>query len=203
MAIIKSGASSDTLTIGATSKAAYVNERDSRGNDVGMKTSYSATTTAKTAAAAGTTVFAQIFGSGTKTIRIQRIIVCGVCATAAIYGDVIITKRTAVGSGGTPVTLTQMPKDSNSAAGTATVVKFFTAAPSAGTGGGTIATQMAFMPVTGTPATIVQPIIFDWTTQGMNEAPVLRGTGEGLELSFGTTTTNAPTLTVQFEWTEE
>ena len=37
----------------------------------------------------------------------------------------------------------------------------------------------------------------------MNEAPVLRGANEGLELSFGTTTTNVPTMTIYIEWTEE
>jgi len=35
------------------------------------------------------------------------------------------------------------------------------------------------------------------------EAVVLNGTQECLEGSFGTTTTNAPTMTVSVKWTEE
>ena len=200
MAVIKSGASTDQLTVGATSKAAYVELRDARGNSQGMKVGYSACSAVKFAAAAGTTVFAQIFGSATKTLRIHRIIVGCSIATAAINADLIVNKRTAAGSGGTATTLTQVPKDSNSAAGTATVVKVFTAAPTAGTGGGVIATQSMYMGVT--PA-IGQIVTFDWSAVGQNEAPVLRGTGEGLELSFGTTQGNASTMTVMFEWTEE
>jgi hypothetical protein len=200
MAIIKSGATTDQLTVDPTSKAARATEYDLRGNPTCMKASYAACTPTKLAAVAGTTVFAQIFGSGTKTIRVHRIICGGSIATAAINADLIVTKRTAVGTGGTATTLAQVPKDSNSAAGTATVVKFFTAAPTAGTGGGVIATQSMFM---GISPALGQIAIFDWTAWGMNEAPVLRGTGEGLELSFATTAGNIATLTVSFEWTEE
>jgi hypothetical protein len=200
MAVIKSGASTDQLTVGATSKAAYVEWRDSRGNSLGMKAGYSACTPTKLAAVAGTTVFAQIFGSATKVIRVHRISVAGSIVTAAINADLVATKRTAVGSGGTATTLNQIAKDSTSAAGTATNVKFFTAAPTAGTGGGVIATQSMYMGVT--PA-LGQVVVFDWTNGTQNEAPVLRGTGEGIELSFATTAGNIATLTVMFEWTEE
>ena len=200
MAVIKSGASTDQLTVDATSKAARYTKYDTRGNNLSLKTSYSACTATKFIAVAGTTVFAQIYGSASKTIRVHRIIVGGSIATAAINADLIINKRTAVGSGGTATTLTQVAKDSQNAAGTATVVKVFTAAPTAGTGGGVIATQTMYMGIT--PA-IGQNVIFDWSQESMNEAPVLRGTGEGLELSFGTTAGNAATLCVAFEWSEE
>ena len=188
------------VEVDTTPKAIRSIQYDSRGNNTGMRRSYAACTPTKLAAVAGTTVFAQIYGSASTTIRVQRIIVAGSIATAAINADLIVTKRTSVGSGGTATTLTQTPKDSGSAAGTATVVKFFTAAPTAGTGGSVIATQSMFMGIT--PA-IGQAVIFDWTAWGMNEAPVLRGTSEGLELSFATTAGNAATLTVSFEWTEE
>lgn len=188
--------------VDSTAKALRVIQYDSRGNVVQHKATYTASTTAKTAVAAGTAPFAQIFGSATKTIRVQRIVVTSTTGTAATYTDIVVTKRTAAGSGGTATTLTQVPHDSTSAAGTATVVKLFTAAPTAGTGGGVIASRMVFAPITGTPATIVQPAIFDWSNAEA-EAPVLRGTGEGLEISTGTTTTNAPTVTVEITWTEE
>lgn len=202
-AVIKSGESTDELSVDPTSKAAHVSQYDTRGNFTGMKIGYSASTALKTATAAGTAPFASIYGSSTKTIRVHRIIVSGTCATAAVYGDVIVSKTSDTISGGTATSLTKVPKDSSSGASTATNVKYYTVLPTAGTLVGAIASQQVFLPITGTPAVDVKPVIFDWTAQGMNEAPVLRGVTQGLELSFGTTTTNAPTLTVTFEWSEE
>ncbi len=203
MAIIQSGNSSVELNVDNISYAARTSNYDTRGNFTGLKASYSASTALKTATAAGTGVFASIFGSATKTIRVHRIIVCGTCATAAVYGDIIVKKASKAGTGGTPVELVQTPKDSASDSGTATQVYYYTALGTAGVLVGTVASQQVFLPITGTPAIDVKPAIFDWTVQGMNEAPVLRGIEEGLELSFGTTTTNAPTLTVTFEYSEE
>ena len=197
---LKSGASTDLATVGVTSKAMRVEQYDARGNNVSMKAGYSAASAAKFVAAAGTGVFAQIFGSSTKTVRIQRIVVCAISITTAADQDMVIFKRTAVGSGGTATTLTAQPKDSTSAAATATVIKTFTAAPTAGTGGGVIASQGLYTPAaTGG----LDCSSFDWTALGMNEAPVLRGTGEGLELNFGTAPATAPSLTFFVEFTEE
>lgn len=203
MAIIKSGASSDNLTIDATSKAARFTPYDTRGSNRGQKVSYVAATAAKTAVAAGTTVFGQLFGSATKTVRIQRIELYATVATAAVYADVIATKRTAVGSGGTATALATTALDSGSAASTVTVPKVFTAAPTAGTGGGIVAAGMVFAPITATPATIVQPLVWNFGLQDEMESLVLRGIGEGVELSFATTTTNAPTVHFAITYTEE
>lgn len=200
---IKSGATTDVATVDATSKAVRVTRYDVRGNATCQKATYSASTTAKTATAAGTGVFASFYGSGTKTIRLQSVTVTGTVGTAAVYGDVVLSKRTAATTSGTPVTLTQVPHDSGSAAGTATKVAFYTTLGTTGGGGGPIASAQAFMPITGTPATIVQPVIFSYDLHDEAEGIVLRGTSEGVELAFGTTTTNAPTLTVTFKWTEE
>ena len=135
MAIISSGdLNGASLSIGITSKAARNTPFDSRGNDVGMKAGYAAVTTAKTAVFAGTAPFFSIYGSATKTIRIHRIIVSATVATTAVYGDVVLSSRTVAISGGTATTLTQVPKDQTSAAGTATNVKIYTVAPTAGTG---------------------------------------------------------------------
>lgn len=200
---IKSGAGSDLLTIDATSNAARVSLYDSRGNYNGKKVSYSASTEIKSVLLTGTDVFAAIYGSGTKTIEIQRIIICGTVATAAVYGDVCVRKTSTAIAGGTSTALTQVPKDSTSGAGTATNVKVYTVAPTPGTPVGVIDSRQIFLPITGTPAMDTGKVIFDWSNAPENEAPVLRGTGEGLELFFATTTTNAPTLTVVFEWTEK
>ena len=161
---------------------------------------YSASTTAKTATAAGTAPFASIYGSATKLIHIRRITVSGSVASAAVYGDVVVAKRTAALSSGTATSLTAIPFNTDSAAGTA-VPKYWTVLPTAGTGGGVIASQSAFFPVTGTPALGTGTVVFDWTNSA-NGGPILDGTAEGLEVSFGTTTTNAPTLCVTIEWDE-
>lgn len=197
-------ATSDTgLTIDPSSTAARTSVYDTRGNFTGMKISYAASLDIKTATAAGTGPFASIYGSETKTIRVQRIIVSGTCATAAVYGDIIVKKTSTAISGGTATALTAVPKDSASAASTATNINYYTVLATPGTVVGAIASQTVFLPITGTPAVDVKPVIFDWTAQGMNEAPVLRGIAQGLELNFGTTTTNAPTLTITIEYTEE
>lgn len=203
MAIIQSGAGSAQLIIDETSKAARVSSYDLRGNYIGQKVTYSASVTAKTAVAAGTGVFFAIYGSSTKIIRVQKIVVAATVATAAVYGDIICFKRTAAISGGTKTDLTQVAMDSTSGSATASIVGLYTVAPTAGTGGGVIASQQAFMPITGTPAIDINPVVFDWSTRNEIESPVLRGTTQGLELSFGTTPTNAPTVTVFVIWTEE
>lgn len=168
-----------------------------------QKSSYVAATALKTAIAADVTVFGQLFGSATRVIRIQRIKVYAAVATGAIYGDVIVTRRATIGTGGTATALACTPLDSKAAATTVTLPKIFTVAPTAGTGGGIVATGMAFMPVTGTPATIVQPLIFEFGDYDEREALVLRGIAEGIELSFGTTPANAPTVAFSIEYTEE
>ena len=138
MAQIKSGATSDYLTVDPTSKAARVTMYDTRGNAMVMKAGYCAGTTAKFAAVAGTTPFAMIAGSASTTVRVLRIVVGGAIATTAINADLVVAKRTALGSGGTSTTLTAIAKDTNSAGAGATNIKVFTAAPTAGTGGGVI-----------------------------------------------------------------
>ena len=203
MAVIKSGATSDQLTVQAVSKAARVNTFDDRGNSRGQKVSYCVSTVGQLVAAAGTAPFFSMFGSASKTIRIHHILITGTCATAAVYGSVIVTKRTAAGSGGTATTLTPVPKDSGSAASTATLVKAFTAAPTAGTGGGVVASGQTFLPVTGTPALGVGMLEWFFGNMDEEEGIVLRGTGEGIELSFSVTNTNAATVTVMVEFTEE
>jgi hypothetical protein len=205
MAQIQSGATSDLLTVDPTSKAARVTLYDTRGNVCAQKATYSAATTAKTAVAAATTTpYAVIYGSGTKTIRVQRIVFCVTMATTGAYPDVVVYMRTASVTGGTSTNLTQVAHDSNSAAGTANFVKIYTAAPTPGTGGGVIATMMQYAPITAT--TTLGPAIFDfdWRIRDESEAPVLRGTAQGLEVCFGTSiATNQPTITVGFLWTEE
>lgn len=167
-----------------------------------QEATYSAGTTAKTATAAGTGPFFSICGSATKTVRIQRISISGTVATAAVYGDIVIKKTSTATSAGTATTLTQAPFDSSSAAGTATNVKYYTALGTAGTSVGVILTATQFFPLTGTVALTPPPFIYTWRDVDA-ESPTLRGTAQCMEANFGTTTTNAPTLSVSVAWTEK
>jgi hypothetical protein len=200
---IKSGATSDTLTVGATSKAARVTLYDDRGSSIGQKVTYSAGTTAKTATAAGTGPFFTICGSATKTIRVQRLTVSGSVSTTAIVADLVVKRTSTATSAGTATALTAAPRDSGSGAATAALVNYYTALATAGASVGVMYTAQALLQVTGTFTT---PHAF-WDSQfgqsDESEAPVLRGTAQCLEASFGTTTTNAPTLSVAVVWTEE
>jgi hypothetical protein len=170
---------------------------------IAQKVTYSAATTAKTATAAGTGPFLAICGSATKTVRLQQLIIGGTVGTAAVYGDVELTKTSTATSSGTPVALTKVPHDSSSAASTANLVNYYSALATAGAAVGKIGSQGSVFPITGTVAAQQGQVIFDWTNRQESEAPVLRGTAQCFEASFGTTTTNAPTLTAQITWIEE
>lgn len=162
---------------------------------------YGAGMTAATATAAGTGIFWEMCGSASKTIRVQKLVVSGTIATAAKNADVVLTKHSAATTSGTATTLTQVPYDSSSAAGTATNVRFFTVLGTAGTSVGVIQNGVIFLPLTTSP-TFAQPAEFVWRDQD-SEAPTLRGTAQCLTLNFGTTPTNAPSLLVSVRWTEK
>lgn len=205
-AVIKSGASSDQLTIGATSKAARVTEYDDRGNSVGQKSTYSAGTTTATATAAGTGPFFSICGSATKTIRVQKFNMNGSVATAATRSNVVLKKTSTATSAGTPTALTQAPHDSTNAAGTSNLVNFYAVLATAGTSVGIVGSLTKNFPITATVAATdyIPEMIFPLTMDKVEtEAIVLRGTAQCMEASFGATTTNAPTLSVEVTWTEE
>lgn len=170
---------------------------------LGQKLTYSAATTAKTATAAGTGPFFTMCGSATTTVRVQSLTISGTVATAAVYGDVTLRKTSAATSAGTATALVKVPHDSASAASTANLMNFYTVLATPGTLVGTVATQGDVFPLTGTVGTANAKIFFDWTNRQESEAPVLRGTAQCLEAGFGTTTTNAPTLTVSVTYTEE
>ena len=97
MAVIKSGATTDQLTVDATSKAARTTDYDSAGREVAVQVK-------KTYAAAGPvagftppatpTDMIIIEGSATKTIRIISILVAAT-ATAAITSRFQLIKRAA------------------------------------------------------------------------------------------------------------
>ena len=177
---------------------------DLRGQFTGQKVTYAAALTAKTATAAGTGPFFTICGSATKTIRVQNVVFHYTVATAALHTDPRLQKTSAATSAGTATALTKVPLDSGSAAATASLVNYYTVLATAGALVGTVSIQQIWAQITATvTGGSVTPGDFTWKANDESESVVLRGTAQCLEGSFGTTTTNAPTMTVSVVWTEE
>ncbi len=203
MAVIKSGASSDQLTVDATSKAARVTLYDTLGNTIAQKATYRSSTVGTVAAAASSTApFFVIYGSASKTLRIQRVLVSGpTTTTLAIQGFELIKYSTAP-SGGTAVALTQVPLDSTSAAATPSLCQVYTAAPTAGTAVGTIGSvRLLNKSTTAVDGSEMGFYQWDLRSSGESSAVVLRGTTQGLGLELHVAT--ATTVAVEVEWTEE
>lgn len=204
MAVIKSGATTDQMTVGATNKAAYVEMRDADGLSLKGKKTYCAS--GAFTPPATPTDLVTIFGSASKTVKVQSFKI-GTTNTAAGSQIFVLSKRSAVTTGGTPIAATAIPVDSGDAAATA-MVNHYTAAPTAGTALGTIVTKKVASPVI-TPATfagIVEdsdkemlPIASDQT-----KAVTLRGVAEGLAINFaGAALVAGQIHTYNVVWTEE
>jgi hypothetical protein len=145
-----------------------------------------------------------IYGSATKTMRIQRIVVSGITLTAVAYVNIGVKKYSTAVSGGTSTTLTQVPLDANSAAGTATNVNAYTAIPTAGTTVGDVSSRRVLgQATTAAAAGIPQIIDFDFSVSNDGTTPILRGTAQGIGLYFITAPATTISCLVTVEWTEE
>lgn len=164
----------------------------------GKKTTYSAAFVGLIPAATPTDVLT-IKGSGTKTIRVTAIrFTLSTTAGSGILLNTSLVKRSSANTSGTSTTATNVPHDSNNAAGTATV-QGYTANPTLGTAVGTIRS----IRYDATPAaTANQEEVFDFGTRPA-QCIVLRGAAEQLCLNLGGTTVTGGILDGSIEWTEE
>lgn len=203
MAVTKSGASTDLLTIDPTSKAARVTVYDTLGNNRGVKRTYRASTATGFTVASSTAPFFMIQGSSTATIRIQRITISGVLIAAVAYAIIEVAKYSTAVSAGTPVALTPVPMDSNSAASTSSLINVYTAAPTAGTLVGVMESRRILVQST-TPAAggVPDQYTFDFRNTGEAESLVLRGTAQGVGLNFDAAALNQIGA-IMIEYTEE
>jgi len=161
------------------------------------KDTYAAVATPFAYAASGTDIFT-ITGSNTRTVRIIRISITGTQTTGAMR-DVFLIKRSAANTGGTSITLTNVPYDSNSIAATA-VVRRYTANPSGlGAAVGTVSGSKFFLSGTG----VVAGSIFVEFGPRYGQAIVLRGTSELLAVNMNAVTSTGNSMTISVEWTEE
>ena len=169
------------------------------------KPTYVASTVTKIVSAAGTGPFFSICGSSTRTIRVRQILIDYTVATAGLHADPILQKTSTATSSGTSTDLVAVPLDSNYPAATASLVKIYTALGTTGTVVGVVGIQMKWAQITATvnAGGSSSPYPFLYRPYSETDAIVLRGTAQCVQAAFGTTTTNAPTVTASVMWTEE
>ena len=201
---LSSGASSDVLTIDPTSKAARVTLYDTSGNILNQKATYRAATTALFAAVAGTAPFFALYGSGTKTVRVQRVLIAGINSATLGVDRVNLAKYSTAITGGTPTALTLVPSDSNSSSSTVSLCNVYTAAPTAGAKVGDIASRAILAKSTTTAdGSLFAEMVFDFRIVGESSAVVLRGITQGVALYFNVAPAAAANVQLEVEWTEE
>jgi hypothetical protein len=161
--------------------------------------SYSATTGFFNPVASASDIFV-IGGSGTKTVRIDRISVSA-CATSTAVAELRLFKRSTADTGGTSSSLTAVPLDSTSAAATATVASY-TANPTAGTLTGILRATVYTWATCTSPAFPAQLLVHEFG-HGRATELVLRGTAEQVSVNLGGSTPTGASVSITVEWTEE
>lgn len=210
MAVIKSGATSDNLTIDATSKAARNTLYDTTGRALALQSKITFYMAGNFTPAATPTDLVTIFGSASKTVRVIKFVIT-TTNTAAGSQQFTLLKRTAANSGGTFVNGNALAADGSDAAATATSYGHYTANPAAtGATPGNYAIVRVASPaaVPASFAGVVQNAGVDLLALGgdaqLSKPIVLNGTSQGLCLSFGGAALVAgQTHTYQVVWTEE
>jgi hypothetical protein len=168
----------------------------------GAGRTYGAALTALLPGVAPTFAIAELDGSATRKIRLLRMTISGVEATALAVNDVRLTMLSSISTGGVAVGATEVPFDSLNPAATA-VFRGFSTAP---TGGGVVIGAIAVQKLTLALATTALPnaITFDFATLPSSSRPTLHNAAQAIGLDFnGATPANAPNLDIYAWWTEE
>lgn len=163
----------------------------------GTKATYSASVLNLAVAASATNIFT-IEGSGTKTVRILKIVLSGI-QTAAGNMTVILRKQLTADSSGTFSNPTMVPHDSSDAAATASL-KAYTANPTTGALVGAVVSKRITFP--GAASAYDPPTSF-YEVDGSAKALVLRGTGQGVAVSFNGVSLTGGSVNLTVTWTEE
>lgn len=153
-------------------------------------------------AAASTQPFGVLYGSPTKIVRVQRIRLDGATLTGTEYLNIAFCRCSSQPSGGTYVDPTKLPVDTSSPVATASLVRYYTAAPTGGDIVGCLAATRVLGQsnnATGNSLPHVE-ILFDWVLQ---DGIILRGADEGVSVRFASQPGSAVTLNIDYEWTEE
>jgi hypothetical protein len=211
MAIIKSGASSDNLTIDATSKAARITLYDSAGRELSPQVKQTFAISSTFTPAATPTDIVVIEGSATKTVRLLSMVIT-TTNTAAGSQQFFLIKRSTADTTGTFVSAgTPVPLDSSNAASTVNRVGHFTANPGAlGTSVGTLNTVRVASPV-AVPASFAGvainagiDLLAPYNVDGLAQFVTLRGVAQCLAINFnGAALVSGQTHAYQIIWIEE
>lgn len=210
MAVIKSGASSDQLTIDATAKAARTTQYDQAGRDISLQSKSTYYAAGTFTPAATPTDLVTIFGSASKTVRVLSMKI-GTTNTAAGSQQFFLVKRSSANSAGTFVAATAVQADTADAAATATSYGHYTANPgSLGTSDGNVNVIRVASPA-AVPASFAGvrevsqlEMLPDVVESNLYKPIVLNGTAQGLAINFnGAALVAGQTHTYTIVWTEE
>ncbi len=149
------------------------------------------------ASAVTATDIAVITGSATKTLYVTKVIVSAE-ATASALVDLLLIKRSAADTGGTPVVNTPIPHDSLDAAATGTVTSY-TANPGAlGAAVGTV--RRGYVEAAAAAAVSSPTVIFEFGERG--KPITLRGIAQQLAINLAGVTVTGGLFTITYEWYE-
>lgn len=203
MSVIKSGSSTDQLTVDPTSKAARVTlyNPDGAVSLLAVRASYMAYSPSFTPGATPQDVFS-ITGSATKLVKILSMYLGSGQTTAGVNAWQVV-KRSTANSGGTSAAVVSIRSDQNDPVATATVLQY-TANPTAGT---LLGNAWAGHIGSITPASAGIPAlagVFIDFTEEFGKPIILRSTSDVLSWNFGGVALPAG-LNVRcgVRWTEE
>jgi hypothetical protein len=201
-AVIKSGATTDNLTIDPTSKAARVTLYDASGKALGQKKTYICSPNSWTIPATPTDMFT-LTGSATKTVRVLKLFFTALQTTLG-FNIFLLVKRSTADSAGTFVADTAVPLDSSDAAATASV-GHWTANPTLGSLIGNIEVERVITKSTTAVDGSEAGLHYVMFESGIDVAPItLRGAAEGLHLNFaGAALPTGLVIYPTIMWTEE
>lgn len=161
-----------------------------------------AASSAAFAAPTSTAPFLAIQGSNAKKVVIRRIILSGPTLTAVGYINFLIKKTSTAVSGGTSTNLTAVKLNSSDPDSTASLIKVYTAAPTAGTAVGNIASRRVLGQATTAAAGGYPEVMIEFDFNQIGGVP-LNSAAEGVVVHFESAPASAVTMVAQIEWTEE
>ena len=166
---------------------------------------YAAAFTALNPGTAATTVIAELTSPGTMQIRVQRVSIAGLEATANAANHVQLIKESTNSTGGTKTAATATPFSSLTS-GIATpaataVFNGYTVTPTAGTLVGVIANGVQEFGLAIPTVTVGAPLVWDFSSQV--QAPTLNTALEAIAVTLNSATpANAPALDIYVWWVE-
>jgi hypothetical protein len=152
-------------------------------------------------APASTAPFFVISGATDKVIALKRIRISGATLTAVAYLNLALAKYSTAPTGGTASTITAVSYKSNQTASSASLIQGYTAAPTAGTLVGDIATERILgQATTATSSSYLYDYEFVFDDDSLPFS--LTSAAETFGLRFTTAPASAVTLSIHIEWEE-